>query len=109
MNRYVKGALTALPSRLAPGPWPLKRPFLGKGVAGQGCALRTLGDFHPHRGRVGSGDARRTEHGKLAEDFVVDLGDQVILTIGFAAPDLPELDGIYSHGIVLTPAGLVPE
>jgi hypothetical protein len=33
----------------------------------------------------------------LREHFAVDLGDEIILAIGIAAPDLPELDRIHGH------------
>jgi len=60
--------------------------------------LRSLDDLHAHGGGIGSGDSGGAEHGKLAEDFVVNLGDQVILAISVTAPDLSELDGIDGHG-----------
>src|SRR5260370_38135109 len=75
----------------------LERAFLGKGIAGQGRAFRTFRDFDAHGRSIGRGDACRTKHGELAEDFVVNLGDQIILAIGVTAPDLPELNGTYGH------------
>jgi hypothetical protein len=70
----------------------LKRAFLRKGVSRQRRALRTFGDFYTDCGRFGSGDACWTQHGVLAKDFGVDLGDQVVLAIGVTAPNLSELD-----------------
>lgn len=82
-------------------PLLLERSFLSKGIPGKRGALRALGDLYAHRRRFGSGDAGRSEHGVLGEDFVVDLGDEVILPVGFAPPDLPELDGIHGHDFFL--------
>src|SRR5579864_6464632 len=78
----------------------LKRAFLGKGVSGERRSLRCFDDFYAHGGGVGCGDSGGAEHGKLAEDFVVDLGDQIILAVGIATPDLPELDRVDRHGIL---------
>src|ERR1019366_7099518 len=75
----------------------LERAFLREGVSGQGRALRALRYFYADRGGIGGGDSSGAQHGELRKDFVVDLGDQVILTIGFAAPDLAELNGIDCH------------
>src|SRR5215472_15090697 len=68
-----------------------ERAFLGKRVSREGCALRAFGDFHPHRRSFGRTDARRTQHGVLRKNLVIDLGDQIILPVGIAAPDLSEL------------------
>jgi len=78
----------------------LEGAFLGKRVAGQGGALRTLGDFHADRGGIGSGDSCGAQHGVLRKYFVVNLGDQVILAVGLAAPHLPELYRVHCHGII---------
>ena len=59
--------------------------------------MRTFGDFYAHRGRIGSGDSRRPQHGILRENLAVNLGDKIVLPIRFAAPHLPELDGIHGH------------
>src|SRR5579862_8128979 len=75
----------------------LERTFLSKRVARKRGALRALGDLDAHGGRVRGGDAGWPQHGVLGEDFVVNLGDEIILPVGFAAPDLPELDGIDGH------------
>ena len=75
----------------------LERAFLGEGIAGQGCALGSFDDLDADRGRLGSGDARGTQHGVLREHFVVNLGHEIILTVGVAAPDLPELDRVHGH------------
>src|SRR3954447_19759771 len=71
--------------------------FLRKGVSRKSRALRTFGNFHPHRRRFRGRNSCRTQHGVLSEDFVVNLGDEVILAVRFAAPHLSELDGIDCH------------
>jgi hypothetical protein len=78
-------------------PVGLERPFLREGIAGQRGSLRSLRDLYAHRGRIGRGDACRAEHGVLRENFVVDLGHEIVLTISVTSPYLPELDGIYRH------------
>src|SRR6266567_5936012 len=86
----------------------LERAFLGERVAGQGCALGTLGNFHSNRRRVGRCDPSGPQHRELRKYFVVHLGDQVVLAVGFAAPHLPELNGIDRHGFFLTFPELLP-
>jgi endonuclease III len=76
----------------------LERAFLSERVSGEGCALRSLRDFHSYSGCIGCGDSGRPQHGKLSEQFAVYLGDEIILAVGIVAPDLPELDGAYGHG-----------
>jgi hypothetical protein len=75
----------------------LERPVLGESVTRERRALRSLGYLDAHGWCIGSGNARRSQHGILRKYFVVDLGNQVILAIGVAAPDLPELDGTNRH------------
>src|SRR5580765_4521558 len=79
--------------------YSLERPFLGEGVSGKCRALRAFRYLHAYGRSFGSSDACRTQHRVLREDFVVDLGDEVVLTVGITAPHLPELDGIDCHGI----------
>jgi len=79
------------------GRWLSERAFLGEGIPRQGCTLRAFGDFYANRGSVGSGDPRWTQHGILREHFVVHLGDEIILAVSVAAPDLSELYGINRH------------
>ena len=79
----------------------LERSVLGKRISRQSPALRALGDFDADCGSVGRGDASWTQHGKLRKDFVVDLGNQIILPIRVAAPNLPELDEMRRHNIFL--------
>ncbi len=75
----------------------LERAVLSKSVAGKRRALWGLGHFDAHRRCIRRGDSRRPEHRILTEHLVVDLGDQIVLSIGVAAPDLPELNGTYGH------------
>src|ERR1022692_468848 len=75
----------------------LERAILGKGVAGERCTFGAFDHLDAYCRRVRGGDACRAQHRVLAEHFVVDLGDQIVLAIGVAAPDLPELDGTYGH------------
>src|SRR5450432_721635 len=84
----------------------LERAFLGKRVAGKGCALRCLDDFHADGWGIGSGDSGGSQHGVLGEDFCIDFCDQIVLAIGVAAPYLSELNGADCHGIFLTLAGV---
>jgi hypothetical protein len=74
---------------------------LREGEAGERGAGGGPGDFHLDGGRVGCSHFRRTEGGVLAEDFVVDLGDEVVLAGCILAPDLSELNGFHGHWIVL--------
>src|SRR5947209_3040164 len=87
-----------IPSR---GAFFLERPFLGEGISGEGGALRSLGDLHTNGRRFRGSDSRGTQHGVLSEYFVVNLGDQIVLAVGIAAPHLPELNGIHGHGSIL--------
>ncbi len=79
----------------------LEGAFLGKRVARQRGPLRALGYFYAHGRRIGSGNAGRPQHGVLREHFVIDLGYKIILAVGVIAPDLPELNGTYGHGVFL--------
>lgn len=79
----------------------LEGTILREGIAGQPGALGRLCDFDANRRRIRSCYARRTQHRELAEYFAVYLGDQVILAIGVAAPDLPELNRTYGHKFFL--------
>jgi hypothetical protein len=83
----------------------LERAFLGKRVAGDCGSLGTLDDLYSHGRRLRSGNSCWTQHDILGEYFGIDLGDQVILAVGFAAPNLPELDGIYRHEFCLQEQG----
>jgi hypothetical protein len=87
----------------------LERAFLGERVTGQGGTLGTLGDLYPDGGGVGSGNSSGAEHGVLRKNFVVNLGNEVILAVGIAAPHLPELDGTDCHRFVLTLAEVLPD
>jgi len=87
----------------------LERAFLGEGVTRQGSAQRPLADLYADRGRIGRANSSRSQHGVLRENFVVDFGDQVVLAIGIAAPDLSELNGIDRHRIFLTLAEVLPD
>ena len=69
----------------------LESAFLGEGIAGKSGALGGFRNLDANRRGIGSGEPSGTKHGKLVEDFVVELRDEVVLAIRFAAPDLPEL------------------
>jgi hypothetical protein len=58
---------------------------------------RALGHLDAHGWGIRRGNPRRPKHGILRKYFAVHLGDQIVLAVGVAAPDLPELDGIYRH------------
>ena len=76
----------------------LERPFLREGIAGQRGSLRILSRPLMRSGwSIGRGDACRAEHSVLRENFVIDLGHEIVLTISVTSPYLPELDGIYRH------------
>ena len=83
------------------GQGPSEGPFLSEAEAGQSHAFSGLGDFHFHRGRVGSGYFGGTQHGKLTEHFTVDFGDEVVLSAGILPPHLPELYAFHGHGYFL--------
>src|SRR5580658_3806781 len=87
----------------------LERAFLGKGVARQAGALWALAHLHSNRGNIRSSNSSGSQDGELRKHFVVDLGDQVILAVGFAAPHLSELNGADCHGIFLTGAEVLPD
>ena len=77
-----------------------------KGVTGKSGALGGLGNFYANCGRIRSGEACGTQHRELVEDLVIELGDEIILAIGFAAPDLPEFDSLYGQRTLLKMKGL---
>src|SRR5580693_4076358 len=96
-----EGGSSALVYRKSGGEMPcLERSVLRESVAGQPRALRALGHFDAHGRCIWRSDTRRPQHGILTEHFVVNLGDQIVLAISVAAPDLPELDRTYCHGIL---------
>ena len=71
--------------------------------------MRAFDDLDAHGGSVGRGDSCGAQHRELRENFVVDLGDEIILAIRFTAPDLPELDRIYGHECFPDFDGMIPE
>ncbi len=86
----------------------LERAFLREGVTRQGRPLWALADLDPHRWNIGRGDSSRPQYSELRKHFVVNLSDQIILAVGFAAPHLPELDGIDCHGILPDSSWITP-
>ena len=79
----------------------LKRSVLGERISGQSPALRALGHFDADGWCVWGANTGGPQHGELRKHFVVDLSDQVILPIGIAAPNLPELDEMCRHDVSL--------
>jgi hypothetical protein len=77
----------------------LERTFLGKSVSRKGESLGAFYGFYTNRGYVWGLSFRQTQDSYLAENLVVDLGDQVILAAGVLPPNLPELDGLDCHGV----------
>src|SRR5579864_4694161 len=55
--------------------------FLCEGIARERGALRGFGDLYANGGSFGGCNARGTEHRILAENFVVNLGDEIVLAI----------------------------
>jgi hypothetical protein len=80
----------------------LERTFLSESVAGESGTAGILGDLYAHGGSLRSGNFGGAQNGKLREHLAVNLGDQVILTVGIVPPDLPELDGLDCHGFLKT-------
>ena len=72
--------------------WELERAFLSKGVARKGKSVGAFDGFYPDSGDVGRIGFRQTQDRDLAENFVVDLGDQVVLIACVLTPNLSELD-----------------
>ena len=71
--------------------------ILGKDVARQSDALVRLVNFYANGAGTGGGAISLAKHSKLGENLAVNLGDKVVLRVGFAAPDLPELNCLNSH------------
>ena len=78
----------------------LERAVLGKGIAGQRRALRSLRHLNADSWRVWSLNPCRAQHGILRKNLAVYLGYQIILAISIAAPYLPELNRSYRHKIL---------
>src|SRR5260370_41486033 len=64
----------------------LELAVLGKGIAGQRFAFRTLRHFEAHSWGIRRRDPGRPQHGILREPFALNRGDQIILDIRSLAP-----------------------
>lgn len=71
--------------------------ILREDVARQSDALVRLLDFNTNGAGAGSRAIGLAKHGKLTENLAVNLGDKVVLRVGFIPPDLPELNCLNSH------------
>jgi hypothetical protein len=71
--------------------------ILCEDVAWQGDTLVRLLDLDANGTGAGGGAVGLAKHGKLGENFAIDLRDEVVLGVCFAAPDLPELNCLNSH------------
>ncbi len=71
--------------------------ILREDVAWQRHAFAGFLDFNADRAGAGGSAIGLAKHGKLGENLAVNLGDKVVLRVGFAAPDLPELNCLNSH------------
>src|SRR4051794_33216770 len=72
----------------------LERAFLGESVSRKGEAVGAFYCFHADGGDVGRVGLRQAQDGNLAENFAVNLGDEVVLVAGILTPYLTELDGL---------------
>ena len=70
----------------------LEGAFLREGIAREGKSVSAFDCFHADGGDIGRIGFRKAQDCDLAEDFVVDLGDEVVLIAGVLTPDLSELD-----------------
>src|SRR5229473_2898486 len=98
-RKHCNGTAEAVPSRVwsnnlgRPKPdGSSKRSVLCKRETRQGGARGAFGNLHTHRRRIGGGHLGGAQDGVLSKDLVINLGDQIILTVLVLAPDLPELN-----------------
>lgn len=71
--------------------------ILREDVARQTDTLVRLLNFNANGASAGGSTICLAKHGKLGENLAVNLGNKVVLRVGFAAPDLPELNCLNSH------------
>jgi len=71
--------------------------ILREDVARQSDALRRFVNFNANGAGTGRSAIGLAKHSKLGENLAVNLGDKIVLCVGFAPPDLPELNCLNSH------------
>src|SRR5258708_2695976 len=103
-RKHCNGTAEAVPSRVwsnnlgRPKPdGSSKRSVLRKRKTGQGRARGAFSNLHSHRGCIGGGHLGGTQDCVLSKDLVINLGDQIILTVLVLAPNLPELNRLNRH------------
>lgn len=75
----------------------LEGAVLGERVSRESGASRGFGDFNAHSVGIGSALLGGAQNCVLAEDFAVNLGDEIVLPVHVTTPNLAELYGFDCH------------